>query len=60
MIEGTLDGFSLDSEEEADKLPKSSVHQSDQSNENGDQTYMKTKGKAKKSSICSQSWLISF
>ncbi|KAG1331973.1 DNA-binding protein BIN4 [Cocos nucifera] len=43
MIEGTLDGFSFDSEEEADKLPKSSVHQSDQKNGKGDQPDMKTK-----------------
>nr|XP_010927227.1 DNA-binding protein BIN4 isoform X1 [Elaeis guineensis] len=43
MIEGTLDGFSFDSEEEADKLPKSSVHQSDQKNGKGDQPDAKTK-----------------
>ncbi|XP_017699782.2 DNA-binding protein BIN4-like isoform X2 [Phoenix dactylifera] len=42
MIEGTLDGFFFDSEEEADKLPKFSVHQSDQKNEKGDQPDMKT------------------
>ncbi|XP_008801391.2 DNA-binding protein BIN4-like isoform X1 [Phoenix dactylifera] len=50
MIEGTLDGFSFDSEEEADRLPKSSAHQSDRSNENGVQLDMKTKGKVEKSS----------
>nr|XP_010927231.1 DNA-binding protein BIN4 isoform X4 [Elaeis guineensis] len=42
-LKGTLDGFSFDSEEEADKLPKSSVHQSDQKNGKGDQPDAKTK-----------------
>ncbi|XP_020089714.1 DNA-binding protein BIN4 [Ananas comosus] len=51
MIEGTLEGFSFDSDEEADKVPKSSGLQNDQNNENGDQpNNTKTKRKADKSS----------
>ncbi|XP_072994285.1 uncharacterized protein [Typha latifolia] len=47
MIEGTLNGFSFDSEEEADKVPKpSSV--SDQKDENVDQANKKGSGKVKK------------
>ncbi|XP_043711232.1 DNA-binding protein BIN4 isoform X2 [Telopea speciosissima] len=48
MIEGTLDGFMFDSEEEADKMPKSNGHQTDQNNEGEEQTAGKTKGKVEK------------
>ncbi|KAG6513059.1 hypothetical protein ZIOFF_023366 [Zingiber officinale] len=47
MVEGTLDDFSFDSEEEADKVTKHPVHQSDQTNEDGDHTD-KTKGSVRK------------
>ncbi|KAK1276839.1 DNA-binding protein BIN4 [Acorus gramineus] len=48
MIEGTLDGFSFDSEDEGEKMPKASVHQSNQNNENEIPTDLKTKGRARK------------
>lgn len=47
MVEGTLDGFSFDSEEEADKVTKNPAHQSDQTNEDGDHTN-KTKDSVRK------------
>ncbi|KAJ0965581.1 hypothetical protein J5N97_026719 [Dioscorea zingiberensis] len=47
MIEGTLDGFSFDSDEEGEKIPKSNAHQSDQNNENEDQANKKSKKKEK-------------
>ncbi|KAF7816595.1 DNA-binding protein BIN4 [Senna tora] len=50
MIEGTLDGFSFDSDGEADKLPKSIPAQTDQNEDVEEQTNKKTKGKADKSS----------
>ncbi|RWR82656.1 DNA-binding protein BIN4 isoform X4 [Cinnamomum micranthum f. kanehirae] len=53
MIEGTLDGFSFDSEEEGDKMPKPSARQSNKKNENEDDptdpTDAKSNGKAEKS-----------
>ncbi|XP_021805357.1 DNA-binding protein BIN4 [Prunus avium] len=49
MVEGTLDGFSFDSEDETDKLPKAIPHQTNQNEEDGEeQTKGKTKGKAEK------------
>lgn len=55
MIEGTLDGFTFDSDDEGDKVPKSS-QQNDQNNENGNQaaTPKKGKRKAEKSSGAAQ------
>ncbi|BAF07795.2 Os02g0147100, partial [Oryza sativa Japonica Group] len=37
MMEGTLDGFTFDSDEEGDKLPEPHASQNDQNNEDGDQ-----------------------
>lgn len=48
MIEGTLDGFSFDSEDEAEKVPKTASH-GDQNNENGDHAEGKSKGSTQKS-----------
>ncbi|KAJ4974862.1 hypothetical protein NE237_008036 [Protea cynaroides] len=48
VIEGTLDGFSFDSEEEVDKMPKSNAHQTNQNNEGAEQTAGKNKGKVEK------------
>ncbi|KAL5974156.1 hypothetical protein ACLOJK_030819 [Asimina triloba] len=45
MIEGTLDGFSFDSDEEGDKIPKPSARQSNQNNEDEDATDVKANGK---------------
>ncbi|XP_058068181.1 DNA-binding protein BIN4 isoform X2 [Magnolia sinica] len=45
MIEGTLDGFSFDSDEEGDKVPKASARQSKQNNENEDAADVKANGK---------------
>ncbi|XP_015878598.3 DNA-binding protein BIN4 [Ziziphus jujuba] len=50
MVEGTLDGFSFDSEEEGDKLPKTAAHQTDGNEDIEEQTNGKTKGKANKTS----------
>ncbi|KAG9449242.1 hypothetical protein H6P81_009207 [Aristolochia fimbriata] len=36
MVEGTLDGFSFDSEEEGEKIPKPSSHHMDEKNESKD------------------------
>ncbi|KAK1290967.1 DNA-binding protein BIN4 [Acorus calamus] len=47
MVEGTLDGFSFDSEDEGEKMPKA-AHQSNQNNETEDPTDLKTKGRARK------------
>ncbi|KAL4324605.1 hypothetical protein GQ457_11G032190 [Hibiscus cannabinus] len=46
MVEGTLEGFSFDSEDEAEKMPKSIPHQADQDEEIDG----KSKGKAEKTS----------
>ncbi|EEC72102.1 hypothetical protein OsI_05068 [Oryza sativa Indica Group] len=48
MVEGTLDGFTFDSDEEGDKLPEPHASQNDQNNEDGDQPKAKTKRKAEK------------
>ncbi|KAJ9186937.1 hypothetical protein P3X46_002453 [Hevea brasiliensis] len=44
MVESTLEGFSFDSEDEADKMPKIS-HQTDQNEGNEEQTKGRTRGK---------------
>jgi hypothetical protein len=48
MMEGTLDGFTFDSDEEGDKLPESQAYQNDQNNEDDGQPKAKTKRKAEK------------
>ncbi|KAL5207764.1 hypothetical protein ABZP36_032199 [Zizania latifolia] len=48
MMEGTLDGFTFDSDEEGDKLPESHAAQNDQNNQEEDQPKGKTKRKAEK------------
>uniref|UniRef100_A0A0E0IAU7 LOB domain-containing protein n=1 Tax=Oryza nivara TaxID=4536 RepID=A0A0E0IAU7_ORYNI len=53
MVEGTLDGFTFDSDEEGDKLPEPHASQNDQNNEDGDQPKAKTKRKAEKPAVCS-------
>ncbi|KAJ9167211.1 hypothetical protein P3X46_021877 [Hevea brasiliensis] len=50
MVEGTLEGFSFDSEDEADKMPKAISRETDQNEGNEEQTNGRTKGKAEKSS----------
>ncbi|KAF3432705.1 hypothetical protein FNV43_RR23807 [Rhamnella rubrinervis] len=50
MVEGTLDGFSFDSEEEGDKLAKPISHQTDDNEDVEEQPNGKAKGKAKKTS----------
>ncbi|EEF49205.1 conserved hypothetical protein [Ricinus communis] len=54
MVEGTLEGFSFDSEDEAEKMPKPVSHQTDQNDGNEEQMNGKTKRKAKKSSGAAQ------
>eukprot|EP00262_Sarcandra_glabra_P008573 TRINITY_DN22135_c0_g1_i1.p1 TRINITY_DN22135_c0_g1~~TRINITY_DN22135_c0_g1_i1.p1 ORF type:complete len:298 (+),score=70.15 TRINITY_DN22135_c0_g1_i1:218-1111(+) len=41
VVEGTLDGFSFDQEEDGEKMTKGSAHQSDQNNGNDDPTNAK-------------------
>ncbi|XP_062218193.1 DNA-binding protein BIN4 [Phragmites australis] len=48
MMEGTLDGFTFDSDEEGDKLLESHAYQNNQNNDDGDQPKAKTKRKAEK------------
>ncbi|GJN18993.1 hypothetical protein PR202_gb06219 [Eleusine coracana subsp. coracana] len=48
MMEGTLDGFTFDSDEEVDKFPEAHASQNDQNNEDEDQSKPKTKRKAEK------------
>ncbi|KAG8058100.1 hypothetical protein GUJ93_ZPchr0002g26701 [Zizania palustris] len=48
MMEGTLDGFTFDSDEEGDKLPESHAAQNDQNNQDDDQPKGKNKRKAEK------------
>ncbi|KAJ4832483.1 hypothetical protein Tsubulata_000027 [Turnera subulata] len=48
MVEGTLEGFSFDSEDEADKIPKTTLHQNDQNEGAEEQINGKAKGKALK------------
>ncbi|KAL5738873.1 hypothetical protein ACOSP7_031634 [Xanthoceras sorbifolium] len=50
MVEGTLEGFSFDSEDEADKIAKATSHPTDQNDGVEVQTNGKTKTKAEKSS----------
>lgn len=50
MVEGTLEGFLFDSEDEADKVPKAIPHQTDQNEDAEEQTNGTTKGKADKAS----------
>lgn len=49
MVEGTLDGFSFDSDEEAGKM-QNATHQTDQNEHAEEQTNGKSKGKANKTS----------
>ncbi|XP_042944690.1 DNA-binding protein BIN4-like [Carya illinoinensis] len=48
MVEGTLDGFSFDSEDEADKIPKAVPHQNNQNEDVEEQTNGKNNGKTKR------------
>ncbi|XP_065859721.1 DNA-binding protein BIN4-like [Euphorbia lathyris] len=50
MVEGTLEGFSFDSEDEAEKMPKAGPHQTDQNEGKEEKSNGKTKRKAEKSS----------
>ncbi|THG20768.1 hypothetical protein TEA_003842 [Camellia sinensis var. sinensis] len=50
MVEGTLDGFSFDSNDDTDKMPKTVTNQTDQNEGNGEQSNTKTKTKAEKTS----------
>ncbi|PRQ60624.1 putative DNA-binding protein BIN4 [Rosa chinensis] len=50
MVEGTLEGFLFDSEDEADKVPKATPHQTDKNEDTEEQTNGTTKGKADKAS----------
>ncbi|XP_024017574.1 DNA-binding protein BIN4, partial [Morus notabilis] len=50
MVEGTLDGFSFDSDEEAEKFPKGVSHQTGQNEEDEEKANGKTRGKAEKKS----------
>ncbi|XP_028106365.1 DNA-binding protein BIN4-like [Camellia sinensis] len=50
MVEGTLDGFSFDSDDDADKMPKTVTNQTDQNEGDGEQSNTKTKTKAEKTS----------
>ncbi|KAM2031211.1 hypothetical protein FF2_041748 [Malus domestica] len=50
MVEGTLDGFSFDSEDEGDKLPKATPQQADQNEDAEEQNKGATKAKTKKAS----------
>ncbi|XP_039035601.1 DNA-binding protein BIN4-like [Hibiscus syriacus] len=51
MVEGTLEGFSFDSEDEAEKMPK---HQTDQNEEIDGQMNGKSKGRAEKTYMASR------
>ncbi|KAF0925141.1 hypothetical protein E2562_015416 [Oryza meyeriana var. granulata] len=51
MMEGTLDGFTFDSDEEGDKLPEPHASQNDQNNEDEDPPKAKTKRKAEKPAV---------
>ncbi|KAA8533509.1 hypothetical protein F0562_031057 [Nyssa sinensis] len=48
MVEGTLDGFSFDSEDEADKMPKAIGRQTEQDEGTEEKSNGKTKAKAQK------------
>ncbi|MQM00042.1 hypothetical protein Taro_032775 [Colocasia esculenta] len=49
MIEGTLDGFSFDMEDEGERIPKSSVSKGDQNDKVGDHADERSSGKPEKS-----------
>ena len=49
MVEGTLDGFAFDSDEEAGKMPKAT--QTDQNEHAEEETHSKSKGKGDKKTI---------
>ncbi|GFZ15999.1 double-stranded DNA binding protein [Actinidia rufa] len=50
MVEGTLDGFLFDSEDDADKVPKTVRDQTDQNEGGGEQSNKKRKTKSEKTS----------
>ncbi|KHG18861.1 DNA-binding BIN4 -like protein [Gossypium arboreum] len=54
MVEGTLEGFSFDSEDEAEKIPKAIPHQTDQNEDIDGQMNGKSKGRADKTSMVSR------
>ncbi|XWS61451.1 hypothetical protein CRYUN_Cryun07bG0126900 [Craigia yunnanensis] len=54
MVEGTLDGFSFDSEDEFDKMPNAIPHQTDQNGGLDGQMNRKAKGKAERTSMASR------
>ncbi|XP_016695800.1 DNA-binding protein BIN4 [Gossypium hirsutum] len=54
MVEGTLEGFSFDSEDEAEKMPKAIPHQTDQNEDIDGQMNGKSKGRADKTSMVSR------
>lgn len=54
MYAGILEGFSFDSDDEAEKMPKASTRQTDQNEGDEEQTNGKTKGKAEKASVCTR------
>ncbi|PPD93156.1 hypothetical protein GOBAR_DD09912 [Gossypium barbadense] len=54
MVEGTLEGFSFDSEDEAEKMPKAIPHQTAQNEDIDGQMNGKPKGRADKTSMVSR------
>ncbi|XVF12791.1 hypothetical protein REPUB_Repub08aG0150200 [Reevesia pubescens] len=54
MVEGTLDGFSFDSDDEFDKMPKAVPHQTDQNEGVDGEMNGKAKRKAEKTSMASR------
>lgn len=50
---GTLEGYSFDSDDDADKVPKTVTNQTDQNEDDGEQSNVKPKSKkAEKTSVC--------
>ncbi|XP_058206336.1 DNA-binding protein BIN4 isoform X2 [Rhododendron vialii] len=45
MVEGTLEGYSFDSDDDADKVPKTVTNQTDQNEDGGEQSNIKPKSK---------------
>ncbi|KAI8565178.1 hypothetical protein RHMOL_Rhmol03G0240700 [Rhododendron molle] len=45
MVEGTLEGYSFDSDDDADKVPKTITNQTDQNEDGGEQSNTKPKSK---------------
>ncbi|KAE9464674.1 hypothetical protein C3L33_03434, partial [Rhododendron williamsianum] len=45
MVEGTLEGYSFDSDDDADKVPKTVTNQTDQNEDDGEQSNVKPKSK---------------